>query len=234
MLRFDVVDTGVGMTPEQAAGLFQPFTQADASTARRFGGTGLGLTVSRRLARMLGGDVTIVRTGPGEGSHFRFEAAVGLPEAVPDAGIPGGAGGQTPHAGDHGREAARPGDLAGCRVLVVDDGADNRLILSRLLGRYGASVSAAADGRSGVEEARRRTDGRAFHVVLMDMQMPLMDGYEAVRSLRREGYGGVVVALTADAMVGARRCLRAGCDDYATKPVNRDGLVRLVRGHLPA
>jgi signal transduction histidine kinase/CheY-like chemotaxis protein len=229
-LRFDVHDTGIGMTRGQASRVFRPFSQADSSTTRRYGGTGLGLAVSRRLAMLLGGDVVLVASEPGEGSLFRFTASVqdSAPAAAP-ASVP-----PLVAVGDRGRMTAIPApDLTGRRVLVADDGADNRLLLTWVLGKRGASVSTVEDGRAAVEAALGAVrDGRGFDVILMDMQMPSLDGYGATRELRQADYRGPIVALTADAMVGARaRCLEVGCDHYLTKPVEVASLFPVLR-HL--
>jgi signal transduction histidine kinase/ActR/RegA family two-component response regulator len=231
ILRLDVVDTGIGMNAEQAALIFQPFSQADGSTTRRYGGTGLGLAVSRRLARLIGGDVVLVESTPGKGSHFRFIAAV---DRVDESALPS----PNPLEPQAGRCLAAPPstppDLVGCRVLVVDDGGDNRLLLARVLAKHGALVSTVENGWAGIAATRHASrSGEGFDVILMDMQMPLLDGYAATRELRESGFDRPIVALTADAMEGARaRCIAAGCDDYLTKPVAADTLVQLVCRHF--
>jgi PAS domain S-box-containing protein len=223
-LRFDVSDTGIGMTPEQMDRLFQPFAQADASTTRRFGGSGLGLLITRRLANMLGGDVQ-VESVPGRGSVFTVTIDPGPLDGVrmlerPAAPLP------MPAA----PPAAAPEPLA-CRVLVVEDGPDNQKLIAAILRKAGAEVTLAANGRAGCDLVRTAArDGRPYDVVLMDMQMPVLDGYAATAELRRAGYRRPVIALTAHAMQGEReRCLAAGCDDFVTKPINRVALVDTVR-----
>jgi PAS domain S-box-containing protein len=227
VVLFEVADGGVGMTDEQQAKLFQPFVQGDVSTTRRFGGTGLGLTISRQFARLLGGDIT-VRSRPGEGSTFAVTvdvgpvAAVGLVDGLTEAGT----GSAVPDPAD--------GDLTGARVLLAEDGLDNREILTAYLRGAGATVETADDGRCAlVATLAARDAGRPFAVVLMDMQMPVLDGYGATSELRRCGYAGPVIALTAHAMASDRsKCLAAGCDDYLTKPVDRQTLTRAVARHM--
>jgi len=220
-MAFDVRDSGMGMTPEQVERIFEPFMQADASTMRLYGGTGLGLPISRGLARSLGGEIRI-ESEPGEGSIFTFTLKAELPQPVRMLnGL---------------SEAARPArqpqssspavKLRG-RVLLAEDGRDNQLLISTILRKAGAEVDQAVNGRIAMEMAlSARSSGAPYDVILMDMQMPEMDGYEATASLRRSGYRGPIIALTAHAMSGDRqKCLDAGCDDYATKPVDRRALL---------
>ncbi|MHB1033201.1 MAG: PAS domain S-box protein [Pirellulales bacterium] len=226
-LQFDVLDTGIGMTAEQAAKAFQPFVQADLSTARRFGGSGLGLAISKRLAPMLGGDVELVQTAVGVGSRFRL--------TVP-AGPVGGAGGEerppaAPHvAVEKGAPSAAATLPPGCRILLAEDGADNQRLIAHLLGKAGAEVAVVENGQLAVDAVIAARDQRTpFHVILMDMQMPLLDGYEATRRLRAAGYAGPIIALTAHAMKEDRqKCLDSGCNDYLTKPIDRATLLAAV------
>jgi signal transduction histidine kinase len=225
-LQFEVLDTGMGMSPAQVKNLFQAFSQADASITRRFGGTGLGLAVSRRLVQMLGGDIE-VESEEGRGSCFRFFVEVGRLEAtrlldrLPEQGL------ARPVA--PGRAPAGRSEPLGCRVLLAEDGPDNQRLITFILKKAGAEVTVVEDGQKAVE----RAEGGGFDVVLMDMMMPVMDGYKATRTLRDRGYAGPIIALTAHAMAGDReKCLSAGCDDYATKPVDREGLVETIRSCL--
>lgn len=235
VLRVDVVDTGVGLTPEQIARLFRPFTQVDASTTRRYGGTGLGLTISRRLANMLGGDI-VVDSVPGAGSRFSFtiRAEWDEPRCILDRPQEDGFETETPSNGptESGTsDATAP--LRG-RVLIAEDGTDNQRLIAFILRKAGLDVSIAGNGRQAVEmtlTAQHR--GAPYDMVLMDMQMPELDGYEATQHLRAAGCACPIIALTAHAMSGDReRCLRAGCDDFATKPIDRRNLIALVRRHL--
>ncbi len=220
---FDIKDTGIGMTPGQIDGLFQPFAQADSSTTRKYGGTGLGLSISKRMSRMLGGGIE-VESRAGEGSTFTFTMKVELPDPVrmlndiAEAGV-SASGGPRPTV-----SAPR---LRG-RVLVAEDGLDNQTLISAILRKAGAEVDLVANGRLAVERAlAARAAGTPYGAILMDMQMPEMDGYEATRELRRSGYDAPIIALTAHAMAEDRdKCLAAGCDEYATKPVDRISLLR--------
>ena len=230
-VRFDVADTGCGITPGQAERLFRPFTQADESTTRKYGGTGLGLTISRRLARLLGGDVTVTSTA-GVGSTFTATVDAGdltgvEPVAGPDA-----------HAADPVAPPPAPlPRLDGRRVLLADDGFDNQMLIGLYLRTAGAVVTTVDNGRRAVDAAvAARDQGRPFDLVVTDMQMPELDGYAATAELRRLGFTAVpVIALTANAMSGDRdRCLAAGCTDYLTKPVDRGPLLRLAQLCLAA
>ncbi len=232
-MQFDVVDTGLGMTEEQVAVLFQPFTQADSSTTRKYGGTGLGLTISKRFAEMLGGDITVVETQPGVGTCFRVTVATGplgdvkmVDEHVSAAAITAETAGETP------RTDSQP--LHGTRILLAEDGPDNQRLIAHVLKKAGADVTVKEDGRLAADAALAARDrGTPFHLILMDMQMPVLDGYEATALLRQQAYTEPIVALTAHAMAGDReRCLNAGCDGYATKPIDRKKLIEMIRRHL--
>lgn len=224
LLRFDVTDTGIGMAVEQATSLFEPFFQADGTTSRRYGGTGLGLAISRRIARLLGGDLVLVSTGPGSGCHFRF--TIPLVEPVADDLR----GHHEPVPAESNGQAHSERTLSGRRILVVDDGRDNRLLLTRLLGKLGAEVICAGDGREGVEVALiAEREGTPFDHILMDMQMPVVDGLAAVVELRSRGVTRPITALTANAMPGTReRCLAAGCEEYLIKPIDRTSLLQVL------
>jgi signal transduction histidine kinase/ActR/RegA family two-component response regulator len=227
---FEIVDTGIGMTEPQIGMLFRPFTQADASMSRKYGGTGLGLTISKRLAQMLGGDVS-VESAPTQGSTFRVTIATGQLEGI--------------RMLDRMREAAASQQrskrrqsnvkLAG-RVLLAEDGVYNQKFLTLFLTKAGAEVTVADNGQVAVDMALQATgEGRAFDVVLMDMQMPVLDGYAAATCLRDCGYTGTIIALTAHAMSDDReKCLAAGCNDYGSKPIERADLLELVAKYMPS
>ena len=230
MLQCDVLDTGIGLTEKQINDLFKPFNQGDSTTTRRFGGTGLGLAISRRLAQLLGGDLT-VRSTRGEGTAFRLRVKTGSLDDVTMLDLHAIASitdSQLPTK----THTALP-QLAG-RFLLVEDNETNRFIIQRLLEKAGASISSAANGKIAVDKALEAMEqGKPFDVILMDMQMPIMDGYEATRLLRRSNYTGPIIALTAHAMSGDRqKCLDAGCTDFATKPINRNLLLETIHTHL--
>ena len=229
-MQFDVIDTGMGMNANQIARVFQPFTQADTSTTRKFGGTGLGLAISKRLAEILGGDIAVAETAVGVGTRFRVTVAAGSTADVTmitgpscDTTLPGVAPAQT--NADDGSE------LSGCRILLAEDGPDNQRLISHILRRAGGRVTVVENGKLAVDAALAGRDGgQSFDVILMDMQMPVMDGYKAAKALRQAGYAGVIIALTAHAMSGDRdKCTEAGCDDYAAKPINRTQLIATIR-----
>ena len=232
-LEFDVVDTGCGIDPQDAERLFEPFTQADSSTTRRYGGTGLGLAIARRLARLLGGDLILVESQPGRGSRFRFYLPV-KPEDLQQC-VTGLTEPSAPHHGDRSPEPQQTARrLTGVRVLLVDDARDNQKLIAHFLRKEGAEVEIRENGREGLEAALDASlAGNPFDIILMDMQMPVLDGYSATRELRAAGYRGTIIALTAHAMAGEReKVLAAGCDDYATKPINRSRLVDVIKRHL--
>jgi len=227
LLDIDVIDTGIGLTAEQAARLFQPFTQADESTSRRFGGTGLGLTISKRLAQPLGGDVTLVASTPGQGAQFRLTIATGPLDGVPLVT----ASRLVAKAPSPPDDAGAPALPLACQILLAEDGPDNQRLISLILKKAGAEVVVVDNGQAAVEAAwQAREAGKPFDVILMDIQMPEMDGYEATALLRRKGYDGIIIALTAHATAQDReRCLQAGCTDYASKPIDRRTLLATIR-----
>ena len=228
-LCFEVIDTGIGLDAEQQARLFTAFSQADASTTRRFGGTGLGLAISKRLAGMLGGDLR-VRSLPGEGSTFTLTIDVGslagvrLLDRPPEVR----AAAERPEPSADERQALRG------RILLAEDGLDARRLLARHLRAAGAEVETAENGLVACELALRAAEaGTPYDLILMDMQMPELDGYAAAARLRAAGYRGPIVALTAHAMEDERaRCLGAGCDGFATKPILRRALIEVARAYL--
>jgi PAS domain S-box-containing protein len=228
VLAFDVKDSGIGMTPEQIDRLFQPFAQADSSTTRQFGGTGLGLAISKKLAEALGGDIQVKST-PGQGSTFTFTMKAGLPAPVR---MLNELSEMAPHASHQPQSACPAGIKLRGAILLAEDGPDNQLLISTILRKAGAEVDLAVNGLVAVEMAlAARLAGVGYDVILMDMQMPEMDGYEATRKLRLAGYTGAIIALTAHAMAEDRaRCIDAGCDDYAAKPVDRLGLLTTLAG----
>jgi len=214
-LSISITDTGIGITPEVRARLFEAFSQGDNSLTREHGGAGLGLALARRLAQVLGGDVTVEST-PGAGSCFTLTIA-----AVASAG-------PAPE-----RARAHPDTTSALtgRVLLVEDSPVTLRLHEQFLRIAGAQVGLAENGRLACDlalEAQR--EGRPFDLILMDMQMPVMDGYDATRELRARDYRHPIVALTAHANAGDRqRCLDAGCDDYVPKPVDRAAFLEICR-----
>jgi len=224
-LRFEVSDTGIGIGPEALAKLFQPFTQADASTTRRFGGTGLGLSICKRLVELMGGTIGAT-SAPGAGSTFWFE----LPcERAASAAVVAGA----PAAASAAPAATGP-RLPGLRVLAVDDNRINLFMLERALKLEGAHVHLAADGQQALQTLA--ADPRGFDCVLMDVQMPVMDGLTATRRIREQPAleNLPVIALTAGVMAEEReRALAAGVDDFLAKPLVLETMVAMLRPYLP-
>ncbi len=224
-MYFDVSDTGIGMTPEQVGRLFQPFVQAEASSTRRFGGTGLGLSISKRLAILLGGDITVSST-PGVGSTFHVTIRCCVPETAPTT--------KTKTSPDDlalvdwKSRGAKP--LAGKRVLVVEDGRVNQIVISAQLHEVGADVVLAENGQVALDTiAAEMHLGHEFDIVLMDMQMPIMDGYEATTELRKRGFTKPIIATTAHALSGdCEKTLDVGCNAYLSKPVDHDRMVALI------
>ncbi|MCH9655931.1 MAG: PAS domain S-box protein [Planctomycetes bacterium] len=228
-MRIEIVDDGIGIAEDKIENLFLPFTQADGSTTRKFGGTGLGLTISKRLVELLGGSISISST-VGKGSTFSVTISTVPLERVKMV--------------NHSRASVidhvdstlvekSVAPLANCRILFAEDGPDNQRLISFILKKSGADVTVADNGQIAVDlvfEAMR--ESRPFDVILMDMQMPVMDGYEATRTLRNLGYQKPVIALTAHAMSTDRqKCLDAGCDDYASKPIDRKSLIQMVASY---
>ncbi len=225
-LSFSVVDTGAGIDPDEIELLFDAFRQADNSMTRASGGTGLGLTISKRLALLLGGEVNAT-SKPGEGSTFEFVLPVG-----PESEIEW----TTPAAREVEPVAPRVDESTplNARILVVEDVRVNQVLIAAVLRKAGAEIALADDGRAGCDAVREAAEaGKPFDLVFMDMQMPVLDGYSATRELRGAGFTIPIVALTAHAMTGDReRCLEAGCTNYLTKPIDRPELLRTCRSLL--
>ena len=222
-LYFDVADTGVGLSTPQAARLFAPFAQGDSSHAARFGGTGLGLAVSRKLARLLGGDLELVSSEPGTGSVFRLLISPEIAEGAAMLDRLPTRAGEAVHA-----QVTPPSQrLDGLKILVVDDSIDNQALVARILRQSGAEPVMASDGDS----ALRYLEAGGLALVLMDIQMPGKDGYETTRELRKMGNQLPVIALTAYARPQERAlCLEAGCNAHLTKPIDRAELLSTIAG----
>jgi len=233
-LRLEVIDTGIGLTDEQLDEIFEPFSQADATTSRRFGGTGLGLTISRRLAGMLGGEIS-ARSAPGEGSAFTLSLQLGPRDQLDlvEVNRAGHSAGDPPRREADSASDSPPAPTRTGRILLAEDGVDNQRLIRLILTKAGHAVTVAGNGRAAVEAARAADP--PFDLILMDMQMPELDGYAATRKLREAAFDRPIIALTAHAMQGDRaKCLDAGCDDYATKPVDRAKLLAMIERYLAA
>jgi signal transduction histidine kinase/CheY-like chemotaxis protein/HPt (histidine-containing phosphotransfer) domain-containing protein len=219
-LKIDVIDTGIGIHPEILPQLFQPFYQGDAAVSKKFGGTGLGLVISHHLATMLGGQL-IAQSTLQQGSTFTLIVPTGSLEGIHLLQSPA----EVEHEpSGHSWPAANP-QLRGLKILLAEDGFDNRELIQAILIRSGAKVTTAENGRQAVDKAT----AEPFGVILMDMNMPEMDGYEATSVLRDRGYTGPIFALTANAMSEDReRCHLAGCDEYLTKPIDRVHLIQTI------
>lgn len=222
LVEFVVRDTGCGISRANADKLFKIFTQADESTTRKFGGTGLGLCLAKRMAQALGGDVELAESEPGVGSTFRIwinsgnTSKVSFIKSDKELRI------------DNRYVFQESGKLAGLKILLVDDAEDSRLLMSRLLQAAGADVDLAENGREALEKAMTKN----YDAILMDIQMPVMDGYAATEALRKRGMERPIIALTARAMREERdRCLAFGFSDHVTKPIELSELVEKLRKH---
>jgi len=224
-LCFAVEDTGIGLTDEQKNKVFDSFSQAGSSTTRKFGGTGLGLTISRQLAEKLGGELS-VESEHGKGSKFILNIDAGNVDKVdfvssePDF--------EKEYDKDHTKDTRKK--VHGT-VLLVEDIPDNQELICFYLEEMGATVELANNG----VEALEKTENQAFDLILMDMQMPVMGGLEAVEKLRQRNYDKPIIMLTANAMEHERQqCFDAGCDDFLTKPIDEIQLYKLVSDNLTA
>ena len=224
-LELAVIDTGIGMSAEQRTRLFQPFVQADVSTTRRFGGTGLGLFICKQLAEMMGGEI-VVESTPGQGSCFALSVPIGVTPRF---------GEWIESAEELGRQGASEGPARlsvprlGGSVLVAEDGVHNQRLISVYIEATGAHMTLVENGELAVQQAL----ANEFDLVLMDIQMPVMDGVTATQMLRDAGYGGAIVALTANVMrsdIEAYR--RVGCNDVLAKPIDRERLYAVLARHL--
>ena len=238
LLRFDVIDTGMGMSRAEIDRLFVPFVQLKSATVSQMQGTGLGLAISKRLAELLGGTITVTST-PGIGSKFSVTVETGPLQGVEMLD-------RLEEVTSARTEIKRMTIPAATRlhgrILLAEDGPDNQRLICFLLKKAGAEVTVVENGQVALDKITQRisrTDGgqdrdeKPFDVILMDMQMPVLDGYEATRRLRQMGYTGPIIALTAHAMSTDReKCLRAGCDDYTTKPIAQAALLEMVARYM--
>jgi CheY-like chemotaxis protein len=214
-----VTDTGIGIAPEHQSRIFEGFSQAEASTTRRFGGTGLGLSICKQLVNMMGGELQ-VRSTPGQGSEFAFTITLTAAPSAPERPVAALTA------------AAKTQRLKGMRLLVVEDNAINQMVAQKLLSQEGAEVTLADNGELGMRAAITAEPG--FDAVLMDVQMPVMDGYEAAKAIGMHmGHKQPpIIAMTANAMASDRQaCLDAGMKDHIGKPFMLDQLVALLHRH---
>ncbi|MFK7735251.1 MAG: ATP-binding protein [Pirellulaceae bacterium] len=226
-LRFAVKDSGLGISEEQLARIFTPFEQAEASTTRNFGGTGLGLSISKRLAEALGGGIEVEST-PGDGSQFMVTIDTGVDESVRLISAE-----EATEAIEAEAAQDYSGVLQGLRLLVADDVSENRELLDLVLSETGADLFSAENGKQAVDEYQ--TQNREFDLILMDMRMPVMDGYEATKQLRKIGCILPIVALTANASKVERdECIAAGCSEVVSKPIDFAFLVQKIQELVPS
>ncbi|GHT34133.1 hypothetical protein FACS189427_00900 [Planctomycetales bacterium] len=256
LLRIDVIDTGVGIDAEDIEKVFKPFTQVDQSSTRQFGGTGLGLSIARRLAQLMDGDITVVST-PHTGSTFTLQLNVFLPneeqasdvlEKIRSKGSNSVANSDINYNSQSAQKAKQEGSgstaktdnekdpvrqypLRNIRILLVEDMLINQIVIATQLRDSGAKVEIADNGKLAVDRINQITDdGLFFDVVLMDMQMPIMDGYEATSLLRSQGYSRPIIAITAHALIGDKeKTIAVGCDNYIAKPVERQILIDMIK-----
>ncbi len=221
-LCIEVIDSGIGMTHKQQERLFKPFSQGGSLITQQFGGTGLGLAISQRLASMLGGKIS-VDSAPDKGSTFTLRIATG--ESKDKTLI------QPPMRTEPKSQVEPRKEVElDCHILIVDDRRDIRFLSKHIVTSAGGKVSEAEDGVQAIETVRRAaSEGIEFDVILLDMQMPNMNGYDTAFALRELGYTNPIIALTADAMQGdMTKCLAAGCNNYLSKPINRAELLRML------
>ncbi|MCK4293114.1 MAG: PAS domain S-box protein [Planctomycetes bacterium] len=227
-IRFDVEDTGIGVSPGKQEVIFESFRQADGSTTRKFGGSGLGLAITKRLAGLLGGRVSLTSSEQGKGSVFSLIVPTSLDVAEPPYADKQDLGDEPGMEEGDIAELVAESKLTG-RVLVVEDTMTNQMLVESLLERMGLEVTTAKDGTEAVTEGL----AQPFDMILMDIQMPNMNGYEATRALREAGVSTPIVALTAHAMSGDReRCISAGCNDYLPKPINCKRLLQIIHKYF--
>ncbi|MCA9039580.1 MAG: PAS domain S-box protein [Planctomycetaceae bacterium] len=222
-MKFEVKDSGIGIDPRSVSNLFEPFTQADSSVSRKYGGTGLGLSISKRLANLLGGDIGVDST-PGVGSTFWF--TIQTDHAHNETMYPSLETFREKSALDTVETSG--GKALNFNILLAEDGLDNQRLFEFILTQAGARLTIVNNGEDAVKEASN--PGKEYDFILMDMQMPIMDGYKATKALRESGYEKPILALTAHAIESMQqRCRDAGCDDVVTKPVQRKNLLATLQ-----
>jgi signal transduction histidine kinase/CheY-like chemotaxis protein len=225
-LEVKITDTGIGIAPERQASLFQPFVQGDASITRQYGGSGLGLAISQHFARALGGDIAL-NSEPGRGSTFTVTVGTDSLTGATTDKCPE----ETMEAQDN---FSGPKVRISGSVLVAEDGIDNQALIAAKLGETGLKLELAPNGQIACEKAMAAAGrGKPFDLILMDVQMPVMDGFTAMLELRGKGYRGPIIALTANAMDRDRsKCLNAGCNEFVTKPIQMEKLFKAIGRYL--
>jgi signal transduction histidine kinase/ActR/RegA family two-component response regulator len=224
-IRFDVADTGIGIKQEEHELIFESFSQADYSSTRKHGGTGLGLAITKQLITLLGGEVSMT-SQEGKGSVFSLV----VPVDVDITDQPLSVGSTVTAQTDKTAEKSEQSEFSG-HILIAEDSFPNQTLIRILLEKIGLEVIISKDGSEALEKAL----AKEFDLILMDMMMPNMNGYEATEALRKEGIATPVIALTANAMEGdEKKCIDAGCDDYLAKPIDRDKLIEMIQKYIPA
>ena len=222
-IRFDIEDTGIGIPKDKQKEIFEAFVQADGSTSRKYGGTGLGLAVTKQLTELLDGELTVT-SQEGKGSVFSLVVPAGLDVTKqPRLDI------HATHMDPRQAEKEQP-EFTG-NVLVAEDAPTNQMLIKSLLEQFALNVTIAEDGNQVLQKV---LTGQ-FDLIFMDIQMPNMNGYEATKELRKEGITTPIVALTANAMKGDdKKCIEAGCDEYLAKPIDRRELLKIINKYLPS
>jgi signal transduction histidine kinase/ActR/RegA family two-component response regulator len=224
ILKFIITDSGRGISSAQTEKLFQPFVQADSSTTRKYGGTGLGLILSKRICEQMGGDYVLEKSELDVGSTFTASFLVQVPSAPKNLDVLSDVLEDIISENRHALQNSP--SLAMTRILLVEDTPDNQILLMTVLKGLGAEIALANNGREGVQMALNNT----YDIVLMDIQMPYMDGHEATKKLRAEGFTKPIIALTAHAMKEERdRTMASGFSDYLTKPIHRESLDKTIQ-----
>ena len=223
-IRFDVEDTGMGIHPDKQKTIFESFSQADSGTTRRFGGTGLGLTITKELTSLLGGELSLT-SEPKKGSVFTLIIPANIDvDSLPTLGDYKAAKKQAQKTSEQPKQAKFSG-----RVLVAEDARANQMLIELLLQKAGFEVTIVENGKEAVDKCR----SEKFDMIFMDIQMPIMNGHEATKQIRADGITTPIIALTASAMKGDEdKCLNAGCDGYLAKPIDRALLPKIISKYL--
>jgi signal transduction histidine kinase len=223
ILWFDIEDTGIGIANEQLPKIFDVFTQADSAMTRKYGGTGLGLAITKHFIELLGGHIS-VRSTQGQGSVFTIQIPTGVQWPNEEAAV-----WNKYLPIDEINDFEKGTTMFNGKVLVAEDNPSNQKLIAILLQKMGFEVTLADNGLQALEQCGKQT----FDIILMDMQMPTMNGYDATRQLRSEGVKTPIIAVTANAMTGdEEKCMDVGCDGYLSKPIDRNKLQELISQHL--